>query len=131
MQTVLFLCPHGAAKSVLAAAHFQKLADELTLPLRAVAAGTEPDPAIAPAAVELLQTDGLPVPNYAPRRVTGDDVRNAVRVISMGCDPAELPVVAIALERWDDVPPVSADPQAARADIRTRVEKLIHELHTA
>lgn len=127
MQTVLFLCPHGAAKSVLAAAHFQKLADERALPLRAVAAGTDPDPAIAPAAMELLRAEGLPLPDHAPRRVTSEDLQTAVRVISMGCDPAELPATPTALERWDDVPPVSVSPTAARDAIRRRVEKLLDE----
>ncbi|MGQ0603226.1 MAG: hypothetical protein ACT4QE_16200, partial [Anaerolineales bacterium] len=120
--------PHGAAKSVLAAAHFQKLADERALPLRAVAAGTHPDPAIAPAAIELLQADSLPVPNHAPRRVTLDDMQTAVRVISMGCDLSELPATPIALERWDDVPPVSVTPTAARDAIRLHVERLLDEL---
>src|SRR5262252_2600344 len=40
---VLFVCLHGAAKSVIAAAHFRRLAAAQGLAMDAVAAGTEPD----------------------------------------------------------------------------------------
>lgn len=41
---VLFLCPHGAAKSAVAAAHLERLAAARGVPVRAVAAGLEPIP---------------------------------------------------------------------------------------
>ena len=44
---VLFMCPHGAAKSVMASAYFQKLAKERGLNVRVDAAGTEPEPAVS------------------------------------------------------------------------------------
>src|SRR5215207_1472346 len=40
---VLFVCLHGAAKSVVGAAHFRRLAAARGLDIDAVAAGTEPD----------------------------------------------------------------------------------------
>ena len=40
---VLFMCPHGAAKSLMASAYFQKLAKERGLNVRVDSAGTEPD----------------------------------------------------------------------------------------
>src|SRR4029453_17394056 len=44
---VLFVCLHGAAKSVVAAAHFRRLASARGLSISAVAAGTEPDAEVA------------------------------------------------------------------------------------
>ena len=41
--TILFMCPHGAAKSVLASAYFQRLAKERGLNVHVASAGTEPD----------------------------------------------------------------------------------------
>lgn len=46
--TVLFMCPHGAAKSVLASAYFERLATERGLNVRVESAGTDPDPTVAP-----------------------------------------------------------------------------------
>ena len=40
--TILFMCPHGAAKSVLASAYFQRLAKERGLNVRVESAGTNP-----------------------------------------------------------------------------------------
>ena len=56
---VLFVCLHGAAKSVVGAAHFRRLAAKHGLAIDAVAAGTEPDPALAPGAVKGLAAEGL------------------------------------------------------------------------
>ncbi len=41
-RMVVFVCEHGSAKSVIAAAFFDKLARERGLTLRAVARGTQP-----------------------------------------------------------------------------------------
>jgi hypothetical protein len=56
--TVLFMCPHGAAKSVLASAYFQRLAKERGLNVRVDSAGTEPDPAVSPAVAAHLTRQG-------------------------------------------------------------------------
>ena len=127
-RTVLFLCPHNAAKSVIAAAYFQYLADRAGLDLRAVSAGTEPEAAVWPAVVALLQADGLAVPDQPPRRVTAQDLAAATRIIAMGCTGAELGLPESAVEQWDDVPLASQDLPGARAAIRAHVEQLIAEL---
>ena len=67
--SVLFLCPHNAAKSVLAAAYFDRLAVERGLPFRADSAGTEPAEGPAPAVVAALQAEGIDVSGYRPRHV--------------------------------------------------------------
>src|SRR5712691_3153907 len=56
---VLFVCLHGAAKSVVAAAHFRRLASARGLALDAVATGTEPDAELGPGAVKGLAGEGL------------------------------------------------------------------------
>jgi hypothetical protein len=48
VRTVLFLCPHNAAKSVIAAAYCVRLAAARGVTLRAASAGTDPDPGVSP-----------------------------------------------------------------------------------
>jgi arsenate reductase (thioredoxin) len=127
-QTVLFLCPHGAAKSVIAAAYFQRLVDERGLNLQAAAAGTEPSPEVSPAVVTLLHAEGIDTAQYRPRAVTKADLDLAVRVVSLGCDVNDLPVVPTMLEHWNDVPLPSLDLEIARDTIRSHVETLVREL---
>jgi arsenate reductase (thioredoxin) len=127
-QTVLFLCPHGAAKSVLAAAYFQRLVDERGLNMQATAAGTEPSQEVSPAVVALLYAEGLDGAQYQPRAVTKSDLELAVRVVSLGCSVNDLPAVPTMLEHWDDVPLPSQDLDLARDTIRSHVETLVRQL---
>src|SRR5215467_9813815 len=68
-ETVVFVCEHGSAKSVIAAAHFNRLAAEKGLPYRAIARGTKPDDVVAPAVKAGLASDGLDVSNWKPALV--------------------------------------------------------------
>jgi protein-tyrosine-phosphatase len=122
---VLFVCLHGAAKSVVAAAHFRRLAAARGLAVTAVAAGTEPDPQLAPAAVKGLAGDGLTAAPGRPRPVTLYDLDSAARVVSFGCDVT--PARGQRVEQWD-VPAVSEGYETARGRIVDRVERLVTEL---
>ena len=126
--TVLFMCPHGAAKSVLASAYFQRLAKERGLNVRVESAGTEPDPEVSPAVAAHLRRQGYTVPVAKPRKVTTEELGAADVVISIGCDLSGLPVPHGQLRQWDEVPALSEDFAAADEAIRKRVVSLIEEL---
>jgi protein-tyrosine-phosphatase len=128
VQTILFLCPHNAAKSVLAAAYFDQLARDRGLAYRAASAGTSPDAAPSQAVVAMLRDEGIDVAGHRPRSVTSQDLISAQRVISLGCDPAGLDGGSTRVERWDDVPPASQDLGAARAAIKRHLDELVNEL---
>ena len=108
---ILFLCPHGGAKSVIAASYFNRLAgtDEAT-----AAASDEPYDAVPEPVADFLQREGFDVRSFVPRRVTDDDRRNATRVIE--------------IDQWKDVPKVSDDLHGSAAAIRRHVEELVEEL---
>lgn len=122
---VVFVCLHGAAKSVIGAAHLRRLAAARGLIVEAVAAGTEPDPQLAPAAVKGLEGEQLRPAPSRPRPVTLYDLDRAARIVSFGCD-----VVATRgqhVEQWE-VPAVSDGYAAARDRIVANVERLVSEL---
>lgn len=127
-SAVLFMCPHGAAKSVLASAYFQRLAKERGLNVRALSAGTDPDPVIAPAVARHLSMNGYEVPTAKPRLATSTDIDNADIVVSLGCDLKNLPVPPGKLKEWNDVPGPGEDFAAADEAIRKRVAELVEEL---
>jgi protein-tyrosine-phosphatase len=122
---VLFVCLHGAAKSVIGAAHFRRLAAARGLSVGAVAVGTEPDPQLAPGAVRGLASDGLEPSPARPRPVTLYDLESAARVISFGCDIT--PRQGQRVDHWD-VPAVSEGYEAARNRIVANVERLVTDL---
>ena len=125
---VLFMCPHGAAKSVLASAYFERLAREKGLNVRVDARGTEPDPSVSPKVAEHLTKNGYAVPVTTPERVTSDDLASADIVISLGCDVRGLAVKAGTLRQWDEVPGPGEDFAGADAAIQRRVAALVDEL---
>src|SRR2546421_3407563 len=123
-RTVVFVCLHGAAKSLIAATLFQRLTDERGLAVRSTFAGTEPDPAIQPNVVARLLEEGVDVRPLRPRRVTRDELASAWRVVSFGCDLTALAPDA-RIERWYDVPAVSEDYGRARDVIAARGRMLV------
>ena len=125
---VLFMCPHGAAKSVLASAYFEQYAKERGLNVRVVSAGIDPDENVAPAVAAHLFKSGYPVPTAKPRRVTDADFRAADLVISIGCDVKDLPAQHPGLLDWSDVPDLSAGFGTSDAKIREHVLQLVDEL---
>jgi arsenate reductase len=125
---VPFLCPHNAAKGVIAAAYFNRLAEESRLDLRADSAGTEPGEKVAPRVVGMLAEEGMDGSGHRPRAATSDELRTATRIVSMGCAPAELGVDTEGVDQWSDLPAVSEDAEGAGGTIRKRVEQLVREL---
>jgi arsenate reductase len=127
MTKILFLCPHNAAKSVLAAAYAKTLAQERGLELTVDTAGTEPSEHVSPAVTEFLRQEGMDF-STTPRKVSRQDIASATQIVSMGCALGDLPLQGETVEEWNDVPPVSADLAAAWYVIRSRVETLITQM---
>jgi hypothetical protein len=122
---VVFVCEHGAAKSVIAAAQLKKLATEKGVALDVITRGTTPDPEISDEIRKGLAKDGLALPVSKPVRATAADLDGAT-VVSFGPDLRTLtkgPVLD-----WSDAPSPSKDYGAASNDIRKRVEALLKQL---
>ena len=111
--TIIFVCENGAAKSVIAAAYFNKLTQEQGLNFVALARGTNPDPELSTKTILGLQQDGLAATETSPQKLSIQETASAQKVISF-CDlPAEYQQQTI-VEQWEDVPPVSENYEKAR-----------------
>ena len=129
-ERVLFVCLHGAAKSVLAAADFERMARARGLTVTAEPAGTEPDPEIAPTVAAALRAEGMEMAGQRPRLVTREMAAGASRIVAFGCDLGAAAPPGAKIEQWADVPAVSAGLPAARAAIRAHLERLLDEWRT-
>jgi len=127
-RVVLFVCQHGAAKSVLAGELLTQHAAALDLPWTARSAGVEPDAAVSDRLLELFPERAWELAGRQPRRVTAADVGDASITITFNVAPGELPAPPGEILAWDDVPPVSEDPIAARAAIERHIEALLERL---
>jgi len=126
--TILFVCEHGAAKSVIAAAYFDKLAKERGLKHRAVFRGTNPDPTLAVAAEKGLNEDGIDTRGWKPEIVTKKDLDAASGIVTLGCALPGKDAVTEKVDEWNDIPSVSQNYQIARDDIVKRVQSLVDDL---
>jgi arsenate reductase len=129
-ETVLFVCEHGVAKSLMAKLLFERYARAAGLAVRAEARATAPDEVLPPWVLEGLGAIDLDAGAFTPRPLEGDDVQGASRVVSF-----DLPEVATAArscavtgEQWDSLPLASQDFVASHAAIERRVRELVERL---
>jgi arsenate reductase len=127
-DTVVFVCEHGAARSTIAAAYFNKLAQQQGLNYRAVFRGTNPDSALNAAAKKGLITDGFEVQGWKPAPAGKRDLENAYRVITLDCILPETQHPSKPVTQWKGIPSISADYNSGRDSIVKKVQALVAEL---
>ena len=129
--TIVFVCEHGSAKSLMAASLFQRMAKERGVAARAISRGTTPDASVPAVVAESLRADGFDVASFRPQALTEADVAGATRVVAMGADLGPLGGKAGGrLLRWDGVPSVATNYGDARRDVAARIDRLLDELRT-
>jgi arsenate reductase (thioredoxin) len=115
-RSILFVYPHGAGKSRMAAAFFNQLAPP---GWRATSAGQEPQESLGTSAIRLLAgTDAEPLLDRGqPRPITAVDA--PAHVVAIDCDVPGAERWALANRSFDS---------AMRDEIRGRVEDLTRAL---
>ena len=84
-KVVVFVCDHGVAKSALAAALFNDMAVKRGLSLRAERRAADTprrEPSLS--TDKGLAADGLPIPEGVPLQLSARDIREALRVVTLG-----------------------------------------------
>jgi len=109
-------------KSVMAAAHFNRIAKERQLPFVAVARGVDPDREIPASVRQGLARDGLTPADEVPHALTADEASAAATVFAFDEVPSDRKGNA-TVTYWRNVPPASKDYSAARDAIVRRVEE--------
>lgn len=127
MKNIIFVCEHGAAKSIVASAWFNKLASQNGLSIRSIARGTHPDAELGPKAVEGLREDGLTPLESVPQKILLADVESAIHIVSF-CEIPEEFKNKVTTESWADVPAVSDGYEAARDAIVKHINHLVSSL---
>ena len=125
-QIIIFVCEHGAAKSVIAATYFNRLAKERNLGTHAIARGTNPESELSPKTVSGLQNDGLTPTESVPQKLSPTEAGSAEKLVTFCELPNEYSHKTI--EHWDNIPPVSEDYQKARDAIVERLSEMMGSL---
>jgi hypothetical protein len=126
-QNIVFVCEHGAAKSVIAATYFNQLAAARGLTVRAISRGTSPDPEVGASTRDGLVADGFPAPTMKPTLLALPDAQNALHVVTLAA-PLPTSFAGLPTIEWNDKLNVGANYPHARDIIRAHVEKLVDTL---
>jgi arsenate reductase len=125
---VLFVCVHNAGRSQMAAG----LLNELAAGRVAVrSAGSEPAEEINPVAVEALRELGIDISAELPKPLTGERVKAADVVITMGCGDSCPIYPGRRYEDWELDDPAGRDLETVRGirdEIEVRVKSLLTDL---
>ena len=132
MTDVLFVCVHNAGRSQMARALFNAVSARRGLSLKAVSTGTEPAPRVHDHVIEAMRELGLDLSTEYPKLLDNDTVKQASRIITMGCavDSESCPAIFIKdVEDWGLPDPKGrslGEVRAIRDAIRRKVAGLIN-----
>jgi arsenate reductase (thioredoxin) len=125
--TVVFVCEHGSAKSIIAAVEFERMAKEKGLDLNILARGTNPDAKIPKLVRDGLKANGYDAVNLKPTKVSEKDLKGAAKIVSFGPDLKPWLADGATASDWSATPSVGEDYQKAREYIRRQLEILLKD----
>ena len=119
MTTVIFACVHNAGRSQIAAAFFNKYADNSKVV--AISAGTKPEKQIHPIVIEIMNEVDFDLSQNVPKKLTVNLLNIAQYLITMGCEEncPYKPTLKILEWKFDDPKDMNTD-QARR--LRDHIE---------
>ena len=125
---VLFVCVHNAGRSQMAAGLLAKMAGDR---VSVRSAGSEPADQLNPRVVEAMNEIGIDVSAEVPKPLTGNMVKAADLVVTMGCGDACPIYPGKRYEDWELEDPAGKNLETVRRirdDIEGRVRALVAEL---
>jgi len=127
--TIVFVCQHGVVNGQMAAACFNRAAQERRLPFRAVSRGIYLYRSVPVRVQDGLALDGLEAAN-TPQQLSVNDITAAGRVVAFDQIPAERRGGA-DVTYWSGIPLGIDDYEATRDQIVQRIDALIPTLAAA
>ncbi|MDG7050067.1 MAG: arsenate reductase ArsC [Nitrososphaerota archaeon] len=125
-KKILFVCVENAGRSQMAEGFFRKYAPADYEPY---SAGTKPTGAINPLAIQAMKESGIDITIQTPKTITDSMIREASKVINMGCmDRESCPALFVKdVLDWAIEDPKGKPLEDVRK-IRDTIEKRVQEL---
>jgi arsenate reductase (thioredoxin) len=112
-KKVIFVCEHGAGKSVVASAYFNKIAKDRNLDWEASCRGTNPDEEVSAPTKEGLRSDNLLDPKLSPQKLAQHDTSNVQKIMLFTKLPDDFKTT-IKSEDWSSLPNIDAKYEVRR-----------------
>jgi len=130
VKRLLFVCVENACRSQMAEGFFNALSSGKAV---AKSAGNMPAEKVNPLSIEVMREVGIDISKHMPKLITAEMVKEADKVILMGCGGNACPTVPKEVIDWQIEDPVGKGIEKFREVrnlIRGRVEELLIELGT-
>jgi hypothetical protein len=128
-QSVLFICEHGYAKSLVAALHLERMALARRLNLSALSRGLDPGASVPPSLRDGLAADGFTVEGFIPTRASRAEIERAGYIVLFGVT-TDLGAHTAHILHWNDISPLTVDYERARGEIVARCVSLLDRLQS-
>jgi arsenate reductase len=126
-KKVIFVCEHGAGKSVVAAAYFNKIAKDRNLDWEASCRGTNPDEEVSAPTKEGLRSDNLLDPKLSPQKLAQGDTSNIEKIILFTKLPDDFKTT-IKNEDWSSLPNIDAKYEVRRDVLIKKINEFFDSL---
>lgn len=126
-KKIIFVCEHGAGKSVIAASYFNKMAKERNLGYVAECRGTNPDSVVSPGIKDGLTKDQIYDETIQPRKLLTTDTANVELIILFTPLPSYIGG-PIKTENWSQLKNVDGDYPTRRDAIVKKIDELLDRL---
>jgi arsenate reductase (thioredoxin) len=130
-SSVVFICEHGSARSLLAATLFNRLAEQRGLTVRALSRAVNAqtvDPKVPQAIIKNMAGDGYQVVAFRPQPVTASEAASARRVVVINYDDKIDAASTGLVDHWSGVPSISLEYENAKRSISAQIESLLRDL---
>jgi protein-tyrosine-phosphatase len=120
-KKILFVCVENAGRSQMAEGFFRKYCPD---GYESQSAGTQPTDTVNPLAIEAMKEIGIDISIQKPKTITDSMIRQAVKVINMGCmDKESCPALFVSdISDW-----AIPDPKGKSLDEVRKIRDIIEE----
>ncbi len=129
--TVVFVCEHGSARSLLAASLFNRMAGERGLSVRALSRAASEKTADqrvpAPVATQMA-ADGFQVEDFKPTALSASEASTATRIVTLQFDELLEAAKEAPVERWSDIGSPSLEYANTKRTIASHIHALLDQL---
>ncbi|MHB8085810.1 MAG: arsenate reductase ArsC [Dehalococcoidia bacterium] len=129
MDKVLFVCVGNSGRSQMAEAFFNHMSKGKAI---ASSAGTMPSDRVDPVVIDVMKESGIDISGNKPKQLTLEMLKDAKRVITMGCSIRDVcPATLVTTEDWGLPDPKGKSKEEIREirdKIKSRVDKLLEEI---
>jgi arsenate reductase (thioredoxin) len=128
---VVFVCEHGSSKSVVAAELFNQAASRRGVPLRALSRAVSAktlEAKVPSGLARNLDADGFNVATYEPRPLMPEEAGSAARVVVVNYEGSLEAAGGVAVEHWNEIPPVTLEYEKAKKEMSARIDALLDSL---